>query len=66
LFQQNLIDTCLIIKMRRISILLVNMKVKVEEGDDAAEEGEVVEKDDPKIIMAKGTITVLEEKEEIK
>jgi len=25
-----------------------------------------VEKDDPKIIMAKGTITVLEEKEEIK
>ena len=52
--------------MRRISILLVNMKVKVEEGEDATEEGEVVEKDDPKIIMAKGTITVLEEKEEIK
>ena len=52
--------------MRRILILLVNMKVKVEEGDDAAEEGEVVEKDDPKIIITKGIITVLEEKEEIK
>ena len=42
------------------------MKVKVEEEDDVAEEGEVVEKDDPKIITTKGTITDLEEKEEIK
>ena len=42
------------------------MKVKVEAEDDAAEEGEVVEKDDPKIITTKETITVLEEKKEIK
>ncbi len=42
------------------------MKVKMEEGDDAVEKGEEVEKDDPKIIMTKGIITVLEEKEEVK
>ena len=41
------------------------MKVKLEEEDDAVEEGEEVEKDDPKIITTKGIITVLEEKEEI-
>ena len=42
------------------------MKVKVEEEDDVAEEGEVVEKDDPKIIITKGKVIVLEGKEEIK